>query len=325
MKRLVPWILGINLALIALLVLLYPHLMVAPGSLISGHRSLERDCFACHDWFAGATSNKCLKCHKSDSIGVLNTKGKPLAVRKSKTPFHQKLTDYDCVACHGDHVGVAKYRVVQRFSHQLLDAATREGCVACHARPKDGMHRLVTDLCSQCHGTERWKPARFNHDLLSASQRAACVECHQAKTPTDGLHRQLTAPCSRCHTLTAWKPATYDHRQSFALDRDHDVKCVTCHPSDDYKNYTCYGCHEHNQGKIRKEHLEEGIRDFERCVLCHRNANEDDAKQLWRSGRWRDGLPPGTPVPLLDAPRDSEKGHKSERSKSHGKREEHDD
>lgn len=324
MKRLVPWILAANLALIALLVFVYPHLMVSPGSLIPGHRNLERSCSACHESFAGAASKKCLTCHKAETIGIQNTKGQPLTNRKSKTPFHQKLTDRDCVACHSDHLGVAKYRTTQRFSHQLLDSATREGCVSCHARPKDTLHRQITDLCSQCHVTERWKPARFNHDLLTSTQREGCVNCHQAKIPSDGLHKQVSAPCGRCHTLTAWKPATLDHRKAFALDRNHDVKCTTCHQTDDYKSYTCYGCHEHAPGKIRKEHLEEGIRDFERCVLCHRNANEDDAKALWRSGRWREGLPPGTPIPLI-SPKEGEKTPRSERSKHHGSSGKHED
>ena len=31
----------------------------------------------------------------------------------------------------------------------------------------------------------------------------------------------------------------------------------------------CYGCHEHTPAKIRAEHQEEGIRDFEKYVDCH--------------------------------------------------------
>ena len=48
-------------------------------------------------------------------------------------------------------------------------------------------------------------------------------------------------------------------------------------------NYTCYGCHEHSRSKIREEHLEEGIRDYENCVECHRSGDEDEAKRIWRS------------------------------------------
>ncbi|MBF0627131.1 MAG: class III cytochrome C family protein [Magnetococcales bacterium] len=322
MNRPVYWILLANLAVVVVLVWFHPQLMLAPGGLIAGHRGLERDCLACHALGRGAASDKCVACHKVDSIGVLTSKGVALTNRKNKTPFHQKLSGQDCVACHGDHAGVAKFRSSQRFSHPLLDAATREGCSSCHKRPGDGLHRQVPEQCSQCHTVEGWKPARFNHDQLTALQREGCGSCHQSKAPTDGVHRQAGGQCGRCHTLARWKPATFDHRKFFAFDRNHETKCATCHPSDDYRNYTCYGCHEHTQGKIRKEHLEEGIRDFERCVLCHRNANEDDAKALWRSGRWREGVA-GAPA-LSGSPLETPLP-RSDRSKRHEGREDHGD
>lgn len=46
----------------------------------------------------------------------------------------------------------------------------------------------------------------------------------------------------------------------------------------DYSRYTCYGCHEHTPDNIRREHIEEGIRDFDNCVECHRNADEHDIR-----------------------------------------------
>jgi hypothetical protein len=48
--------------------------------------------------------------------------------------------------------------------------------------------------------------------------------------------------------------------------------------SDDYSRYTCYGCHEHSRSGIREEHLEEGIRDFEDCVECHRSGDAEDGE-----------------------------------------------
>jgi hypothetical protein len=71
-------------------------------------------------------------------------------------------------------------------------------------------------------------------------------------------------------------PATFDHNKYFVLDRDHNTRCVTCHVRNNYKNYTCYGCHEHSPSNIRREHIKEGIRDFNNCVKCHRSADEDD-------------------------------------------------
>mgnify|MGYP003381731295 CR=1 FL=1 len=59
------------------------------------------------------------------------------------------------------------------------------------------------------------------------------------------------------------------------LDGDHNATCVTCHTTPDFKRYTCYGCHEHTPANIRSEHEEEGIRNFENCVECHRSADDE--------------------------------------------------
>lgn len=310
MSRTVKYLLFANLVVITGLVFLFPHLMIGPGKLMVGHGDLERECFACHLPLRGSSSDKCVTCHKVASIGITTSKGTPLTLKKTKVPFHQKLVGRDCVACHSDHAGVAQYRVAGRFSHQSLDEATRNQCATCHQRPGDALHRLAGEQCRQCHGLEKWQPAQFQHDLLSAAQRQECASCHQGKAPGDNLHRQTSGKCGQCHTVTQWKPATLDHEKLFAFDRDHHVKCNLCHPRDDYQAYTCYGCHEHSAGKVREEHLEEGIRDFERCVLCHRNANQDDAERLWKSGRWREGAGAGPiPPPAREYRRREKQGH----------------
>lgn len=84
--------------------------------------------------------------------------------------------------------------------------------------------------------------------------------------------------CSTCHKTNAWSPATFDHNKYFVLDGDHNVQCNTCHTRADYKQYTCYGCHEHTKRKMISEHVEEGITNISDCARCHKNANEDDAK-----------------------------------------------
>jgi len=45
-----------------------------------------------------------------------------------------------------------------------------------------------------------------------------------------------------------------------------------------YPHYTCYGCNEHSPANIRREHTEEGIRNFDNCVECHRSASEHDIR-----------------------------------------------
>lgn len=252
MSRIIKAILFLNLTAIAVLAFAYPHLMISPGELIGVHHASETDCFACHDIFLGASSEKCIACHKVADIGVRTTKGIPVAANKTKVPFHQKLQEQNCVACHSDHTGVMKFRTSQRFSHDLLDTATHKQCATCHQKPRDRLHKQVSDTCSQCHGTD------------------------------------------------TWKPATFDHNKFFVFDKDHPATCAVCHTTTSYKEYTCYGCHEHSPAKIREEHMEEGIRDFENCVKCHRSADEDEAERAWNS--IRRGIPYqfGTPTENRD-------------------------
>jgi hypothetical protein len=235
MSRLLKWILAVNVAVLATLTFVYPHLMVGPGKLIAGHQKINSDCFACHTALIGVQSEKCVACHKPADIGRLTTAGLPVVKPLATTPFHQELASQDCVACHSDHAGVKRYQQQGRFNHDLLKKSTNEKCQACH------------------------------------------------KAPSDTLHQQITGNCGQCHAQSKWTPATFDHDKFFVLDRDHNTRCVTCHVRNDYKQYTCYGCHEHTPANVRREHVEEGIRDFNNCVECHRSANEHDIRN--RGGR----------------------------------------
>ena len=230
MNRTVKIVLAANLIVFTILAFVYPHLMVGPGMLIPGHAKLEGDCFACHAPLSGADSPRCIVCHKPEDIGRLTTTGLPVTQPLTTTPFHQKLINQDCMACHSDHAGAKRYRIQGHFKHDLLQKETREQCQSCH------------------------------------------------KVPTDSLHQNITGNCAQCHSQEKWKPATFDHFKLFALDRDHNVSCVTCHLRSDYRNYTCYGCHEHTPEKIRREHIKEGIREYNNCVECHRNADEHDIR-----------------------------------------------
>jgi len=226
MNTTVKYLILANLAIVALLVFLLPHQMISPGRLIDGHQQLTTDCFACHAPLRGTPSAKCVSCHAVDKIGLTTTKGVPIQSKKTKTAFHQKLTDQNCAACHSDHEGVRKFRTEGRFAHALLAPSTRDQCEACH------------------------------------------------KKPVDTLHKQLTANCLQCHSTEKWKPATFEHDKFFVLDRDHTTQCVTCHARNDYKQYTCYGCHEHTPSNMRAEHAEENIRNLDNCVRCHRSSSD---------------------------------------------------
>ena len=71
MKR--GWLLALiaaNLLVLVALVFFYPHLMVSPGALVTGHAELATDCFACHSPWRGAASQRCVKCHALPDIGL---------------------------------------------------------------------------------------------------------------------------------------------------------------------------------------------------------------------------------------------------------------
>ena len=278
---------ALNVAVLVALAFVYPHLMVSPGPLVKGHEELATDCFACHAAWRGASAPRCAECHVAADVGLRTTKGVPIAARTVKVSFHQELIEQDCMACHSDHQGPKLTKRSRKpFSHALLKASVRDLCSSCHAAPKDTVHRDLKAECGQCHGDKAWKPARFDHNLLARAVLDRCESCHNA--PNDRMHRQIQDNCKSCHRTDAWKPATFDHDKYFVLDRDHQTSCDTCHKNNDFSRYTCYGCHEHSQAKVREKHVKEGIADFGNCTECHRDPGVEPEKRGGRdSGRRR--------------------------------------
>lgn len=186
----------------------------------------------------------------------------------------------DCFACHKPWRGAAAPLCVQCHATADIGLRTTKGAAISRAatqpRLKASFHQdLIEQDCMACH-TDHRSPRlaqqsrkAFSHELLRPNVRQQCESCHQA--PSDKLHRTITGDCQACHRQDTWKPATFDHDKHFVLDRDHDAECATCHKGKDYGTYTCYGCHEHTPANIRAEHEEEGLRDFENCVECHRD------------------------------------------------------
>lgn len=196
-------------------------------------------------------------------------------------PGHRQL-DPDCFACHAAFTGAASDRCVACHKPAEIGRLTSAGLPLRKPLTSTPFHqKLVSEDCVACHsdhaGVRRYRQqGRFDHALLKKDTRELCQDCH--KSPTDALHRQITGNCSQCHRQDKWTPATFDHNQYFELDRDHNDRCVTCHVRNDYSRYTCYGCHEHTLDNVRRKHIKEGIRDYDNCVECHRNADEHDIR-----------------------------------------------
>jgi hypothetical protein len=186
----------------------------------------------------------------------------------------------DCLSCHTPLRGVPGPKCIACHPLDSIGVAHRSLVQPANARPAlAGMHGEFRNAdCLDCHTDHAGPdPARatrpFAHQHLTPSLLRRCSGCHEGSLPTDDLHRQVGNDCVSCHTTRAWTPASFEHDSFFVLDRDHSVACKTCHiESTVYKQYTCYGCHEHSPTRIAGKHREEGISDFRDCVRCHRSA-----------------------------------------------------
>ena len=377
----------IILILAVLLVYLFPKQAINPGDLSKGHQHLENNCMQCHTIFLGTPGEKCIFCHKPAEIGKFTTSGVKIEAKpgQAKAAFHQLFTKDSCLSCHMDHSGQDVNKTIRKFSHNLLQRENFNQCTTCHQRSADNVHQKNDQECSQCHTTDRWRPATLDHAqyfLFDKDHGPDCVSCHQRnnykeytcygchehtpekiqqehekvgiysyqnclichpggdkeeskrilksikgrhasginsadidympsegykksshnllrgqnindcischKVPADSLHRGGDQNCAHCHTANHWRPTTLDHSRYFRFDKHHGPDCLACHQKNNYKEYTCYGCHEHTPGKIRKEHLEEGISNYQNCAPCHPSADEDEAKRIFRSGAYQD-------------------------------------
>ena len=201
---------------------------------------------------------------------------------------HVELTT-DCFACHTPFIGSSPDKCIACHKVAEIGIKTTKGLVIDKEKKNVAFHQKLTeDDCVACHsdhkGVQAFRPiGQFSHQLLEPEVEKQCDSCHV--NPGDTLHLKIKGTCSSCHTQERWSPASFDHDKYFRFDRDHTTACATCHIDNDYSNYTCYGCHEHSRSKIREEHVEEGIYDYENCTECHRSGDEDEAEAIWDKKR----------------------------------------
>lgn len=191
-------------------------------------------------------------------------------------PAHAALKN-NCFACHAPFRGASAARCTACHRVSDIGLRTTRGVAIARSDRRPAFHQaLIEPDCMACHSDHprprliKSSGAKFDHALLRADARARCQSCHTA--PRDNLHHGQALACATCHQPMHWKPATFDHSRYFLLDRHHNVACTTCHLGSDYRQYTCYGCHEHQQARIIAEHREEGITNLDNCVRCHRSA-----------------------------------------------------
>ncbi len=203
------------------------------------------------------------------------------------TSGHTEIAN-DCLGCHAVLRGAPAVKCIACHPLDSIGITRRSLVQPANARPAlAGMHtEFRTADCLDCH-TDHAGPdpkgatRAFSHEALSQALRERCVGCHEGNRPADDLHRQVAGDCGTCHSIKAWTPASFEHTQYFVLDRDHNASCKTCHiQSAGYRQYTCYGCHEHTPQRIAAEHREEGVMlsNLPDCVRCHRSASEHEGR-----------------------------------------------
>ena len=280
----IGWFFGVFILSFGLF-LLTPQKSLAPGDMIEGHGEFAKDCLKCHTPFSQTFHEKCIECHEPEKIGFFNTRGEKLPRPNQK--FNHK-SNLPCTLCHSEHHGTEIRPNLVSFAHAKLDSKRAKECQSCHKSPVDPVHRSTSGECAGCHTTAKsWKGASFDH-----SNARECATCHQS--PRDRLHGDQPGECATCHNTQKWSEASIDHDRFFRLgQRRHNPPCATCHPGNNYRSYTCYGCHAHSERGVAREHQEEGIREYGNCVLCHRSGSEAEAKRNWRRLR-QEGQEPST-------------------------------
>ena len=256
----------------------YQNAMMSPGELSNGHQVVTHKCSSCHEPFWGIPNDKCIACHKLSDIG----KRIDTSTNDKKIPFHNYLKNQKCTSCHSDHNGVNPEILYGSFRHDLLSETLKNQCKNCHRIPYDKIHNQLSGECRNCHNTEGWKfSVRFDHDLIKGVDRNDCVTCH--KKPKDTFHNSSKDDCIKCHYTNKWVPSSFNHSTYFILDKNHNAQCNTCHPNNDFLNYSCYGCHEHSESKIREEHDEEGINNLNACISCHKSGSKHEIESNHKS------------------------------------------
>ncbi len=210
---------------------------------VTSHAELSAKCTACHvpPRDTGTMSQRCTACHADTRAEFGDT-----------TKTHGSLARGErCIECHTEHRG--PNGVLVRSAH---DDKTF---------PLTGKHATTT--CDGCH----------NGAVTMADFRRApktCIGCHEDKDEHRGT---FGTDCASCHNTTSWKDATLRHEE-FPLDHGTrgTTPCKTCHQTPtDYKQYTCYGCHEHDPARVQRQHDDEVRgRNLDDCLSCHRGGSK---------------------------------------------------
>jgi len=236
------------------------------------HRQMDLAFMTAHTLSFGSA---CLDCH--DGVDRFNENFDHNVFSFKLTGQHVGLA---CVQCHINARGLGDF------------AVTLQDCYSCHQPDDEHNGQFGTD-CAACHNSSDWAAADFDHDrsnfpLTGAHVDVACESCHVngqfrgLSTTCVDCHAepayhagQFGTDCAACHSARTWTPAEFNGQHTFPLGHGDGATCATCHPAS-FTTYTCYGCHEHDEGEVHEKHLDEGIGNFQNCMECHPTGDEHE-------------------------------------------------
>lgn len=179
-------------------------------------------------------------------------------------------TSLDCITCHSTED--PEYMETHRLEYG-------DGCLQCHDgfdRMMDFDHDLIYELsgghngleCADCHP---------DHQYTGIS--TTCIDCHEDPDLHLGV---FGTDCERCHTIASWENARLTEHV-FLLDHGDEgrIDCITCH-EERYSEFTCYGCHDHQQQDMETFHLDLDIplEEITACATCHPTGAAGEAERL---------------------------------------------
>jgi hypothetical protein len=215
------------------------------------YRQAPTKCVSCHekaDKHKGSLGKECANCHEEKDWKTTH-----FDHSKTHFPLQGKHVEVKCKGCH----------INDKFKDEPLQ------CSGCHK--KDDKHKgSFGSKCENCHTDRGWKEILFDHDretkypLLGKHHEVKCVSCHKGnlykeklKTDCNSCHRKddkhkgnFGSKCESCHLERGWKEFLFDHDRKTKfplLGKHHDVKCISCHKGDLYKDKLktdCYSCHQ---------------------------------------------------------------------------------
>lgn len=210
--------------------------------LSSAHARLEADCQACHEPWNGATSEKCLSCHKRNLAHDTHSKERLINPVKAKPV--DRLKEASCIECHREH--------------QPVKASGYTG---------------PEGLCAKCHPPESLPPGRHFSGEKGSCQKAGCHRYHTNITYREIAYGNRLRFLQTSKIIAKKEPAPYKKLDINELERMRKDSFYSVKPAVTSRyeisrhsggEATCGSCHKSENGSV------ELAPKVTVCLPCHK-------------------------------------------------------